>query len=280
MKTRTLVMTSSALIIVVVQFAAPVLAAAHPRLTELLLVVQFVCALAILWGTLLALGSFVQSQRWQPRLRTWWARWRRRLLLPRQHASGQEQAGVSEALRQQVADRVQQLGLALHGTTAQEERVRWLHAQLSGEVPEPLEVPPPLAPLYAEFQGLIRLLNHLGLPCSDQAQFSPRDLALVQHWLTDLERRLQQTRRTVAAEQQTARTALEAAFQMHHAIADTFPEACHHEDYQRLQGALKLLERLARDEDCPAVLVQRGVRGLQRDLQSLLTRFQQQAASA
>ena len=87
---------------------------------------------------------------------------------------------------------VQRLGLALHGMTPEMEDARRMHFQMLGEAVPPLILPLQNALLYAEFESLVKVLNHFGFPFLERVRLQQRDLAFIQQWGSDLEVQLQQ----------------------------------------------------------------------------------------
>jgi hypothetical protein len=90
---------------------------------------------------------------------------------------------------------VQRLGLALYGVTPEMENARRTHFQMLGEAVPSLILPPQNALLYAEFESLVKILNHFGFPFLESVRLQQRDLTFLQQWGSDLEARLRQHQR-------------------------------------------------------------------------------------
>src|SRR5260370_10169999 len=170
---------------------------------------------------------------------------------------------------------VQRLGLALHGMTSEMENARRVHFQMFGEAVPPLILPLQNALLYAEFESLVKMLNHFGFPSLESVRLQQRDLAFIQQWGSDLEARLWQQHQGSFEQQAAVRIALTAVTQQHKTLGETWALAHHHSGYQRIQGALWLLETMVSDNRCHWDLAQTYVQALQSDIETLVKHCEQ-----
>ncbi len=170
---------------------------------------------------------------------------------------------------------VQRLGLALHGMTSEMENARRMHFQMLGEAVPPLILPPQNAFLYAEFESLVKALNHFGFPFLESVRLQQRDLAFIQQWGRDLETQLQQQHQDAFEQQSTVRMALTNVAQQHKALGEAWVLAQHHAGYQQIQGALWLLETMVNDNRCQWDLAQTYVQVLQSNVEALVKQCEQ-----
>jgi len=170
---------------------------------------------------------------------------------------------------------VQRLGLALHGMTPEMENARRMRFQMLGEAVPPLILPPQNALLYAEFESLVKVLNHFGFPFLERVRLQQRDLAFIQQWGSDLEVQLQQQQQHSFEQQVAVGMALTAVAQQHKMLGETWALAQHHLGYQQIQGALYLLETMMNDNRCQWDLAQVYVQALQGDVEALVKQCEQ-----
>jgi len=170
---------------------------------------------------------------------------------------------------------VQRLGLALHGMTSEMENARRMHFQMLGEAVPPLILPPQNALLYAEFESLVKVLNHFGFPFLESVRLQQRDLVFIQQWGSDLETQLQQRHQDAFEQQATVRMALANVAQQHKALGEAWVLAHHHAGYQQIQGVLWLLETIVNDNRCQWDLAQTSVQILQSNVEALIKQREQ-----
>ena len=173
-----------------------------------------------------------------------------------------------------VRTHVQRLGLALHGLTPDMETARRMHFQLHGEKVPSLVLPPQHATLYAEFESMIKLLNHFGFPSLESVRLQQKDIAFIQQWGSDLEMRLRQLQQRSCVQQEGLRLALATVAQQHKTLGGTCPSAQDHAGYQRIQGALRFLEKMVNDNRCQCDFAQTYVQKLQADMNALMKQFE------
>jgi hypothetical protein len=170
---------------------------------------------------------------------------------------------------------VQRLGLALHGMTPEMEDARRMHFQMLGEAVPPLILPLQNALLYAEFESLVKVLNHFGFPFLESVRLQQRDLAFIQQWGSDLETQLQRQHQDAFEQQATVRMVLATVAQQHKALGETWALAQYHSGYQQIQGALWLLETIVNDNWCQWDLAQTYVQILQSNVEALVKQCEQ-----
>jgi hypothetical protein len=259
---------------VVMHIAASAVAASHPLLgifLELLEIFGWTCIL-LSWVIALIKGI----QQWGPKI------WTRMWTFVRMHVRVKKaqklDAFVSVEQLGLLRNNVQRLGLALHGLTPEMETARRTHFQMLGEALPSLILPPQNALLSAEFESLVKLLNHFGFPSLESVQLPQKDFEFVQQWGQDLEARLLHSHTQIQNQQQAMHSALSTATQVHQSIGTMYPAALNDAGYQRIQGALKLLKKMAQNSHCPSELVASYIPALQHDMDTLLTQLQQAAA--
>lgn len=239
-------------------------ASSHPLLHASLALVEAIGWIGI--GLIWTLGLLKGVQQWMPKLRTRMSHWRH---LRGCTGNGKQGETVSEKELRQLSQDVGRLRLALYGLTPEMEHAHRMQFQKRG-----LAAPGPVLPaqnvvLYAEFASFINVLSHLGFSSGKSAMLQQKDLAFLQQWGRSLETRVRQQRRRSFEQQATLRAALATIAQQQKRFGETCPAAHHHGGYQRIEGALRLLENLVNDQNCPWDLVQTYVQKLQSDLNTL-----------
>ncbi len=172
---------------------------------------------------------------------------------------------------------IDRLGLALHGVTPALENGRRTHFQMLGEAVPALVVPAANVALYAEFTRLTQFLNGFGFPVVESVRLHPMDFEFAQTWGYDLEKRLVQSQERIQHQQLATTASLSLASQVFLFIGDTYPAAIHDAGYQRIHGALKLLEKMVQRKDCSLELVTISLPSLHRDMNTLLDELKEAA---
>lgn len=150
---------------------------------------------------------------------------------------------ASEEQLKRLRTTIQQLGLALHGVTPEQEQARRMHFQQRGEALPDLVIPAQHPVLSAEFLSLVWFLNHRGFPHLESVRLQKRDFEFAQQWADDLEARLQEAQRAYAYQQQTMEWLLGETCKAFEQISIKYPQAPDDAGYQRIHGALKLLKK-------------------------------------
>jgi hypothetical protein len=161
---------------------------------------------------------------------------------------------VSVEQLKHLRNNVQRLGLALHGLSPQN------------------------ATLYAEFNSLIRFLNHCGFPHLESVRLQQKDFEFVQKWGSDLEARLQQAQRNSVYQQQAMEWMLDEACKTFERIGSKYPQAQDDAGYRRIHGALKLLKKMARNSHFPSEQMLSYCTALMEDMDGLRKQLEQTAA--
>jgi hypothetical protein len=249
-------------------------AASHPHLGWLLAMLETVGWISILLTWAIALIKGIQyggSRLWAKA----WTYARTYVCIKK---AKNHDLTVPVAQLKQLRDHVQRLGLALYGMTPETEQARRTHFQMLGETVPSLILPPHNAILAAEFESLVKFLNHSGFPHLERVQLAQKDFAFAQKWGGNLEARLLQAQKEFRDQQQTMLSALTLAREAHQAIGTMYPTALDHAGYQRIQGAFLVLEHLALNSRCPCPLVITCVEALQRDMQTFITTLESDCA--
>src|SRR5437879_4001822 len=231
---------------VVLHVIASVTSPSHPLLSVSLALLEFIgwSYIGLIWVLALIKGL----QQWGPK--AWTKVWTGVRTHRRTKKAKTHDRFVSVEQLKYFRHDVQRLGLALHGMTPEMENARRMHFQMLGEAVPPLILPPQNALLYAEFESLIKMLNHFGFPSLESVRLQQKDLAFIQQWGNDLEARLWQQHRSAFEQQATVRMALATVAQQQKTLGETWALAHHHPGYQRIQGALCLLETMVNDNRC------------------------------
>lgn len=245
--------------------AALVLPVSHPVLGVILEIVGIGCSLCIILIWLIS-----QGKAWGRTVQKQWVRVRSWLRTHTCEKKVPHDTIVPIAQLEHVRQNVQRFGLALYGMTPEMENARRMHFEQLGEALPPLALPPQNAVLSAEFASLIKTLIHFGFPSLENVRLQQKDLAFIQHWGNDLEARLWQQYQCSFEQQAAVRMALVAVAQQHKALGETWAFAPHHSGYQRIQGALCLLETMVNDSHCQWDLAQTYVQALQSDVETLV----------
>jgi hypothetical protein len=184
---------------------------------------------------------------------------------------------VSVEQLKHLKSNIDRLGLAFYGMTPEMEQARRTHFQVVNEAAPALILPAQNAVLYAEFESLIRFLNHFGFPNLESVRLQHKDLAFARKWGSDLEARLQQAQRNYNYQLQTMQWLLGAANKKLEAISSTYQQAQNDAGYQRIAGALKLLTKMACKSHRPEEMIG-YLTALLQDMESLRTQLKQTAA--
>lgn len=184
---------------------------------------------------------------------------------------------VSQAQLKHAWSNVQRLRLALHGLTPEMENARRQHFEMLGEAIPDLTVPLQNAALYAEFIRLTQLLNHFGFPHLESVRLQHKELAFVQKWGSDLETRLQQTHTHYASQQQAMQQMLNEACKTFEHLSSQYQQVHKDAGYQRIQGALKLLQKMACTSTRPEEVMS-YLSALLQDMERLHAQFTHVAA--
>ncbi len=184
---------------------------------------------------------------------------------------------VSVEQLKHLKSNIDRLGLAFYGMTPEMEQARRTHFQVVNEAAPALILPAQNAVLYAEFESLIRFLNHFGFPNLESVRLQHKDLAFARKWGSDLEARLQQAQRNYNYQLQTMQWLLGEANKKLEAISSTYQQAQNDAGYQRIAGALKLLTKMARKSHRPEEMIG-YLTALLQDMESLRTQLKQTAA--
>jgi len=258
---------------IVMHVAASSVAASHPLLSWLFAMLETVGWICIFLIWVIALIKGIQ--KWCPVIWTWV--WTYACThVPMKKAKKNDPIVPVEQLNH-LRNNVQRLGLALHDLTPEMENARRTHFQMLSDAVPSLVLPPQNATLYAEFTSLTRFLNHFGFPHLESVRLQQKDFEFARKWGHDLETRLLQAQKQIQNQQQATLSALSTATQVHQSIGTVYPEALNDAGYQRIQGALKLLRKMAQNSHCPSELVAGYIPALQHDMDTLLTQLKQAA---
>lgn len=259
---------------IVLRVVAATISPAHPRLGIVFMLVETVGWICI--GQIWAFELIKGIQQWGPKI--WTRMWTFARMHVRVKKVEQSDTFVPVEQLELLRNNVQRLGLALHGLTPEMETARRTHFQMLGEALPSLTLPPQNALLSTEFESLVKLLNHFGFPSLESVQLQQKDVEFVQQWGQDLEARLLHAHTQIQNQQQAMHSALSMATQVHQSIGTMYPAALNDAGYQRIQGALKLLNKMAQNSHCPSELVASYIPALQHDMDTLLTQLKQAAA--
>jgi len=256
---------------VVLHVIASVTSPSHPLLSVSLALLEFIgwSYIGLIW----VIALIKSLQQWGPK--AWTKVWTGVSTHRRTKKAKTHDRFVSVEQLKSFRHDVQRLGLALHGMTPEMENARRMHFQMLGEAVPPLILPPQNALLYAEFESLIKVLNHFGFPFLESVRLQQRDFAFIQQWGSDLETQLWQQHQRAFEQQAAVHMALAAVAQQHKALGETWALAHHHSGYQRIQGALWLLETMVSDNRCHWDLAQTYVQALQSDIETLVMQCEQ-----
>lgn len=175
-----------------------------------------------------------------------------------------------------LRNNIQRLGLALHGLTPEMEQARRTHFQMLGEAVPALALPAQNAVLYAQFESLVRYLNHFGFPNLESARLQQKDLDFAQEWGCELEARLLQAQKDYNYQLQAMQWLLDEASKKFERIGSKYQQAQNDAGYQRIHGALKLLTKMASDSHRPEEMIG-YLTALLKDMESLRTQLKQAA---
>jgi hypothetical protein len=249
--------------------AAASVAVSHPLLGWLLAMLEtvgWICILTIWAIALIRCIQYGGAKLWA-RVRTY--------QVHRKKAKNNNLVPIEQL--KHLRNTIDRLGLALHGLTPEMEQARQAHFQMGGEAVPPPVLPPQNAVLYAEFLSLVKVLNHLGFPHLERVRLEPKDLAFIQQWRSDLETRLQQAQRAFSFKQQVLEYMLGEACKTLEHIGSQYPQTQDDAGYQRIQGALRLLKKMARQSHCPEEVTS-SIAALLQDMESLDKQLKQAAA--
>jgi hypothetical protein len=249
-------------------------AAEHPLLGWLLAMLGIVGWITILLTWVIALIKGIRYGG--PKL--WTKAWTyARMHVRMQKAKKNNIPFVSVEQLKHLKSNIDRLGLAFYGMTPEMEQARRTHFQVVNEAVPALILPAQNAVLYAEFESLIRFLNHFGFPNLESVRLQHKDLAFARKWGSDLEARLQQAQRNHNYQLQTMQWLLGEANKKLEAISSTYQQAQNDAGYQRIAGALKLLTKMARKSHRPEEMIG-YLTALLQDMESLRTQLKQTAA--
>ena len=255
---------------IIMHVAGSVISASHPMLSVVFAILESVgwTCILLIWGIALIKGI----QKWCPVI------WTKVGTYARTQACAKKAKTATvvpiEQLKQ-VRNDVQRLGLALYGTTPELENTRRTHLQMLGDDVPALVLPSQHAVLHAEFQGLVKMLNHFGFPHLESVRLQQKDFAFIQRWGSDLEARLCQQQQHSVGQQSALLMALATTIQQHQLLGQQYASAQQHPGYLRIQGALRFLEKMDNDSRCPWDLAHCYVQALQQDMHTLAKHFEQ-----
>lgn len=248
---------------IVLHMVATAISPEHPFLGGLLTLLEMA---GWLWIVLIWNIAFIKGiWKWMPII------WTRMWTYIRTHIHLKKaQKEVTVAHLKSLLSNIDRLGLALHGLTPEMEKGRRTHLAMLGEAVPSLVVPAANAALYAEFTRLTQFLNGFGFPAVESVRLHPMDCEFAQNWGRDLEQRLFQSQKDMQQQQRAATQLLSLAIQSFLFIGNTYPAATQDAGYQRIHGALKLLEAMVQKNHCATELVTVYIPNLQRDMHTLL----------
>jgi len=175
-----------------------------------------------------------------------------------------------------LQNNIQRLQLALHGLTPEMEQARRAHFQMLSEVVPPPVLPAQNAVLWAEFESLTRFLQRFGFPYLESVRLQQKDFEFAREWGRTLEARLQQAQQNYAYQQKSMEWVLNAVNKQFEALGYEYLQAQDHRGYQRLQGAHKLLSKMARESHHPEE-VTGYLTALMQDMEMLRKQLEQTA---
>jgi len=250
---------------IVLRIVAETISTSHPFLSACLTLLEFIgwTSVLLIWVAALIKGipswmTIVWTKVWAVLRAHWHAK-----------KAKKEDTFVPVEELKSLRNDIQRLGLALHGMTPETEHVRRMYFQSLGQAAPALPLPPQNAVLHAEFESLVRFLNHFGFPHVECVRLPQRDFAFVQQWGCNLEARLLQQQQRSQEQQAKLRATLAMVVQQHKALGETSALTQGYSGYQRIQGALRLLEHIVNDQRCPQELAQDLVQKLQSDMDAL-----------
>lgn len=254
---------------IVLRIVAEIISSSHPFLSACLTLLEFVGWISVLLIWMAVLIKGIPSWTTKAWAKVW------AVLRTHWHAkkAKKDDTFVRVEELKSLRNNIQRLGLALHGMTPEMEHVRRMYFQSLGQAVPALPLPPQNAVLHAEFESLVRFLNHFGFPHVECVRLQQRDFAFVQQWGSNLEARLLQQRQRSQEQQAKLRAALATVVQQHKALGETSVLTQGYSGYQRIQGALRLLEHIVNDQHCPQELAQDLVQKLQSDMDALEKQF-------
>lgn len=258
---------------IVLHIVAEAISTSHPLLRACLTLLEFIGWISVLliWVAVLIKGI----PSWTTKL--WTKAWTG--ICTYQHAkkAKENDTFVSVEELKSLRNNIQRLGLALHGMTPEMENARRQQFEMLGEaVPDPI-LPPQNAVLYAEFKSLIRFLNHFGFPNLESVQLQNKQFQFAWEWGSDLQARLHQAQKSYTYQQQTMEWMLGEADKKLEAINSEYQQVQDDAGYQRIQGALKLLKKMAPDSHCPEEVTS-YLAALMQDMESLRKQLKQAVA--
>jgi hypothetical protein len=257
---------------ILMHVAATSVKAEHPLLGWLLAMLETVGWISILTTWVIALVKAVQYGA--PKL--WKKVWTyARTHVRREKAKNTDQFVSVEQLKH-LRSNIDRLGLALHGMTPEMEQARRTHFQMLGEAIPALALPAQNAVLYAQFESLVRYLNHFGFPNLESARLQQKDLDFAQEWGCELEARLLLAQRDHNYQLQAMQWLLDEASKKFERIGSKYQQAQNDAGYQRIHGALKLLTKMARNSHHPEEMIG-YLTALLQDMESLRTQLKQAA---
>jgi hypothetical protein len=135
-------------------------------------------------------------------------------------------------------------------------------------------------PLHGEFEALMGSLTQCGFPDLERVCLEEREFAFFLRWARALEARVQQAQTRFQYQEVQTRLAVCETQRLHRSIGETYPAALSDSGYLRLQGAVKLLEKIWQDEGFAEelVLVHHCAKKLQRDMEALIVELQRNPA--
>ncbi len=262
----------------VLNFVVLAISASHPILVTLFMFLNIGCALVII-----LIGAFVLSKLVLRKMGRKPVQLRWKTLLAHLHMFKREKkvsntSIIPVAQLELLRKNVQRLGLALHGMTPEMETARRMHFQKYNEQLPSLVLPPQNAVLFAEYDSLVKMLNHFGFPSLESVRLQQKEFAFFQQWGSDLEARLKQQQHHALKQQSALRFALATMAQQHKTLGEKNSLAQTHSGYQRIQGALRFLEKMVDDHRCQWDLAHTYVQKLQSDMHALTQQFEQTVA--
>ncbi len=157
---------------------ASTISPSHPRLGIVFMLLETVGWICI--GQIWAFALIKGIQQWGPKI--WTRVWTFARMHIRVKKARKSDAFVPVEQLEHLRKNVQRLGLALYGLTPEMERARRTHFQMLGEGAPSLILPPQNALLNAEFESLVKMLNHFGFPDLENVQLQQKEFDFVQQW--------------------------------------------------------------------------------------------------
>jgi hypothetical protein len=163
---------------------------------------------------------------------------------------GRKDPFVSVEELAQLRTNVQSLRLALHGTTPERESAREKTYQLVDQPVPDLILPVANVALWAEFNGLVRWLDHVGFPHVESVRLKTSEFEFVNAWISDLSDRLSQLQKDSRKTRVALENNLTIADLLLQSFCSRYPTVESNSDYHRLTGVLRVLKVLFKSHTC------------------------------